>query len=184
MDASQSPDSTDSLLLPTVEIETAPQPRFAVIWLHGLGADGHDFEPIVDEFDRDRLPAIRFVFPHAPMRPVTINGGYVMRAWYDIAPQDSSPRREDAQGVRASAQQLEALIARENARGIADDTSCSPVSRRAARLHSMPDCGTRSGLQAFLRYRPACRWQTHWLQRRTRPTGMCRSSWRTGATTA
>lgn len=108
-------------LLPAVEIETGAQPQCAVIWLHGLGADGHDFEPIVDELDLDPLPAIRFVFPHAPTRPVTINGGYVMRAWYDIVSPDFSQRREDEKGVRESAQQLEALIAREKARGIADD---------------------------------------------------------------
>ena len=107
-------------LLPTIEIETGDQPACAVIWLHGLGADGHDFEPIVDELDLDDLPAIRFVFPHAPMRPVTINGGYVMRAWYDIVSPDFSQRREDAQGVNESAVQIEALIARENARGIPD----------------------------------------------------------------
>jgi len=108
-------------LLPTVEIETGAHPACAVIWLHGLGADGHDFEPIVDELDLDALPAIRFVFPHAPTRPVTINGGYVMRAWYDIVSPDFSQRREDASGVRESARQIEALIARENARGIPDE---------------------------------------------------------------
>jgi phospholipase/carboxylesterase len=86
-------------LLPTIEIETGDQPECAVIWLHGLGADGHDFEPIVDALDFTGLPAIRFVFPHAPMRPVTINGGYVMRAWYDIVSPDFSQRREDAKGV-------------------------------------------------------------------------------------
>lgn len=109
-----------SPLLPAVEIETGPQPEYAVIWLHGLGADGHDFEPIVAELDLDRLPAIRFVFPHAPTRPVTINAGYVMPAWYDIVSQDFSQTREDEQGVRVSARQIEALMARENARGIAD----------------------------------------------------------------
>ncbi|BAL22498.1 alpha/beta hydrolase [Azoarcus sp. KH32C] len=107
-------------VLPTVEVETGPEPTHAVIWLHGLGADGHDFEPLVEQFDPDRLPPTRFVFPHAPMRAVTINGGYVMRAWYDIVSQDFSGRREDAQGVRESAAQLESLIARENARGIPD----------------------------------------------------------------
>ncbi|MCK6375926.1 MAG: alpha/beta hydrolase [Zoogloea sp.] len=107
-------------LLPAVEITTAPTPTYAVIWMHGLGADGHDFEPVVDEFDIDRLPPTRFVFPHAPQRPVTINGGYIMRAWYDILSQDFSGRREDARGVIESAAQVEALIARENARGIPD----------------------------------------------------------------
>jgi phospholipase/carboxylesterase len=120
MDASTSPDAPESPLLPAVEIETGREPRYSVIWLHGLGADGHDFEPIVDELDLARLPAIRFVFPHAPMRPVTINAGYVMRAWYDIVSQDFARGREDEQGVRVSARQIEALMARENARGIAD----------------------------------------------------------------
>ena len=110
---------TDTLL-PAVEIETGPSPTHAVIWMHGLGADGHDFEPVIDEFEADRLPFTRFVFPHAPSRPVTINGGYVMRAWYDIVSSDFSTRREDPVGVRESAAQIEALIARENARGIPD----------------------------------------------------------------
>ena len=101
--------------LEALEIETGDAPRSSVIWLHGLGADGHDFEPIVGELD---LPAdpVRFVFPHAPMQPVTINGGMVMRAWYDIVSSDLA-RREDAGGVRASQALLEALIARERARG-------------------------------------------------------------------
>jgi phospholipase/carboxylesterase len=107
-------------LLPAVEIETGPQPTHAVIWLHGLGADGHDFEPIVGEFDRARLPPTRFVFPHAPMRPVTVNAGYVMRAWYDIVSLDFEDSREDPAGVRESANQVEALVAREHRRGIPD----------------------------------------------------------------
>lgn len=110
----------DEVLLQTVERQTGESPKCAVIWLHGLGADGHDFEPIVDEFDFDQLPALRFVFPHAPMRAVTINGGFVMRAWYDIVSPDFAPGREEAEGVRQSARQVEALIARENARGIPD----------------------------------------------------------------
>ncbi len=104
--------------LDAVEIETGPKPARAVIWLHGLGADGHDFEPVVDLFDADRLPATRFVFPHAPMRPVTINAGYVMRAWYDVLEIDFGSRREDEQGIADSARLVEALIARENERGI------------------------------------------------------------------
>jgi phospholipase/carboxylesterase len=90
----------------------------SVIWLHGLGADGHDFEPIVPEL---RLPAdlpLRFVFPHAPVRPVTINGGMAMRAWYDIVSFDSTGRA-DAAGVRESTTMVEALIRRETERGIA-----------------------------------------------------------------
>lgn len=119
--------SADSPLLPTVELESGAHPRHAIIWLHGLGADGNDFVPIVEAMFSDPaagaagLPPIRFVFPHAPVRPVTINGGYEMRAWYDIVAQDFSQRREDPAGVRQSARQIEALIARENARGVADE---------------------------------------------------------------
>jgi phospholipase/carboxylesterase len=104
-------------LLETVEIETAPAPSASILWLHGLGADGHDFAPIVPEL---RLPfAVRFVFPHAPMRAVTVNNGAVMRAWYDVRG-IGGERREDAEGVRASQAQVEALIAREQSRGIPD----------------------------------------------------------------
>ena len=101
--------------LETIEIETAPDPRASVIWMHGLGADGNDFAPLADEIE---LPiGVRYIFPHAPMMPVTINGGYVMRAWYDIS--DTAIRREDEAGVRASQRSVEALLAREKSRGIA-----------------------------------------------------------------
>ncbi|MDS4014222.1 MAG: dienelactone hydrolase family protein [Candidatus Accumulibacter sp.] len=115
---SATPSAPAASLLPTVEHSTGETPHFSVIWLHGLGADGHDFEPIVEEFDLDRLPPIRFIFPHAPMRAVTINGGYVMRAWYDVVSPDFAPGREEAEGVRQSTAQIEALLARENERGI------------------------------------------------------------------
>jgi len=104
-------------MLETVEIETAPNPSTTVLWLHGLGADGHDFEPIVPELDLPDALAVRFVFPHAPMQPVTINGGAVMRAWYDVYALEGE-RREDADGVRASQAKVEELIACENARGV------------------------------------------------------------------
>ncbi|MBI3370183.1 MAG: alpha/beta fold hydrolase [Betaproteobacteria bacterium] len=100
----------------TIELETGAQPDAAVIWLHGLGADGHDFEPIVDELALPERLAIRFVFPHAPVRPVTINMGASMRAWYDIVALDG--RQEDAAGIRASQQRLDGLIGREGARGV------------------------------------------------------------------
>ena len=100
-----------------LEVETAPGPEACVIWLHGLGADGYDFEPIVPVLDLPERPGVRFVFPHAPRQPVTINGGMVMRAWYDVYALEGE-RREDAAGVRASQARLEALIAREKARGI------------------------------------------------------------------
>ena len=103
-------------MLESIELETAPNPTASVIWLHGLGADGNDFAPIVPELELPDI-AIRFVFPHAPMQPVTINGGMVMRAWYDIS--DNAIRREDESGVRASQVELEKLIARERSRGVA-----------------------------------------------------------------
>ncbi len=105
------------LLLETVEIATGDHPEAAVIWMHGLGADGNDFVPIVRELDLSDCPAIRFVFPHAETMPVTINNGYVMRAWYDILGMDLV-RREDEVGLRKSQQQIEQLIAREIERGI------------------------------------------------------------------
>jgi phospholipase/carboxylesterase len=104
-------------MLETIQIETAPNPTAAVIWLHGLGADGNDFVPIVRELDLSGCPAIRFVFPHAPTMPVTINNGYVMRAWYDILGADLA-RREDEAGLRKSQALVEELIAQEKARGI------------------------------------------------------------------
>jgi len=105
-------------LLDALEIETAPNPDAAVVWMHGLGADGHDFEPIVPELGLPARPGIRFVFPHAPLRPVTINQGHVMRAWYDVRAL-AGVRREDEAGVRQSARQIEALVERERQRGIA-----------------------------------------------------------------
>jgi phospholipase/carboxylesterase len=100
-----------------IEIETGPRPEATVIWLHGLGADGHDFEPIVPEL---RLPkAVRFVFPHAPVRPVTINNGMRMRAWYDILQFGGGP--EDEQGIRASQALLENLITAQKKKGIQAD---------------------------------------------------------------
>lgn len=110
--------------LPAIELESGSQPSHSIIWLHGLGADGEDFVPVAEELE---LPvAVRYVFPHAPMRPVTINGGYVMRAWYDIligAPSAeiaaSIGKHEDAAGIRASQAEIEKLIAQERQRGIA-----------------------------------------------------------------
>lgn len=96
-----------------VEVCTGDQPKLCVVWLHGLGADGHDFEPIVDELE---LPfAVRFIFPHAPVRPVTVNGGLPMRAWYDIFNLVGDP--EDAAGIRASAAVVTELLDSERARG-------------------------------------------------------------------
>ena len=104
-------------MLELVELQTTAAPERAVIWLHGLGADGYDFVPAVKELESLGAPPARYVFPHAPMMPVTINNGFVMRAWYDIRTADLA-HREDEQTIRASQEAVEALIAREVQRGI------------------------------------------------------------------
>lgn len=101
----------------TVEVGGGEKPDGTVIWLHGLGADGHDFEPIVAELDLDKQADLRFVFPHAPVRPVTINGGIPMRAWYDVMSLDRSGPQDEA-GIRDSAETLKQLIEREHDRGV------------------------------------------------------------------
>ncbi len=99
-----------------IALDTGKHPGHSIIWLHGLGADGQDFVPVAGEL---ALPAaVRYIFPHAPQRPVTINGGYMMRAWYDIATQDIGARQDEA-GIRASQAEIEKLIAQEEERGIA-----------------------------------------------------------------
>ncbi len=103
--------------LETIVVEPAAPANAAVIWMHGLGADGHDFEPVVPEFDLRPPLSVRFIFPHAPFRPITINGGHVMRGWYDIT-ELSSLQQEDATGVQASARAIEALIAQQIESGI------------------------------------------------------------------
>jgi phospholipase/carboxylesterase len=105
-------------LLETLERETGPDPQWTVLWLHGLGADGHDFAPIVPELVGADWPAVRFVFPHAPVRPVTINNGMRMRAWYDIRDFANLANRADRDGVQESIAQVEALIGREGERGV------------------------------------------------------------------
>jgi phospholipase/carboxylesterase len=108
--------------LEVIELETAPNPSASIIVLHGLGADGNDFVSIAQELDLRAIGAVRFVFPHGPTRPVTINGGYVMRAWYDIFGSELGPggvKREDEAGLRASQVLVDRLIASERARGVA-----------------------------------------------------------------
>jgi phospholipase/carboxylesterase len=102
-------------VLPSLEIDAQGEPAGSIIWMHGLGASGHDFEPIVPLLD---LPSVRFVFPHAPARGVTINGGLIMPAWYDILALGTAAGGEDADDVRESAAMIEALIVREGARGV------------------------------------------------------------------
>ena len=106
------------MTLEVIEVETAPNPTASVIILHGLGADGNDFVPFAQQLDLRSVGAVRFIFPHSPTRPVTINGGYVMPAWYDILGTDIA-RREDEAGLRASRVLVDAVIANERARGIA-----------------------------------------------------------------
>ena len=101
----------------SLEVATGDNPTASVIWLHGLGADGNDFVPVVDELGLPQQLAVRFIFPHAPMQPVTINSGFIMRAWYDVFNQDMS-FREDEAGVRRSQQEIEKLITIEKDRGI------------------------------------------------------------------
>jgi phospholipase/carboxylesterase len=111
-------------VLPNITLDTGSNPQHSIIWLHGLGADGEDFVPIAEEME---LPvAVRYIFPHAPMRPVTINGGYVMRAWYDILSAAASAelsasigRNEDVEGIRESQAEVEKIIAQEKQRGVA-----------------------------------------------------------------
>jgi phospholipase/carboxylesterase len=103
--------------LETVTVETGPNPTFTIIWMHGLGADGHDFEPLVPELLQQGMPALRFVFPHAPVRPVTINNGYEMRAWYDIVGIDRRSA-EDFKGIGETVDSIGGLVHREHARGI------------------------------------------------------------------
>ena len=109
--------SSGQAALDAVENISGDEPTAAVVWLHGLGADGHDFEPLVPWLDWPGAPSIRYVFPHAPVRPVTVNGGMQMRAWYDIRGINID-RDQDEQGIDASVAQAEALVTRERQRGI------------------------------------------------------------------
>lgn len=105
-------------LLDCIEITTAEQCDYAVIWLHGLGASGHDFEPIVPELQLLQRPGVRFLFPHAPVRPISVNGGAAMRAWYDISSIDFEEREQDAEGIGDSATAIGDLIDNQIEQGI------------------------------------------------------------------
>ena len=116
--------------LHTIDIQTGEQPRATIVIMHGLGADASDFEPFVNEIDLAAVGPVRWVFPNAPRLPVTLNGGFVMPAWYDIHPDRS---REDEAGLRRAQASIDALLAREIARGASRPiASCSAASRRAA----------------------------------------------------
>ena len=134
-------------LLRCVEIEPSAQATASVIWLHGLGASGHDFEPIVPELQLPAELPVRFIFPHAPQIPVTVNGGMVMPAWYDILAMDID-RKVDEAGVLASADAVDALIEREIARGIPSEriiiagfSQGGAVAYQAALRHPQPLAG-------------------------------------------
>ena len=131
-------------LLETIELQTGDHPSASIIWMHGLGADGNDFVPIVNELDLDGVCAIRFIFPHAPMQPVTINNGYVMRAWYDVTFGDleGKSKRADEKGLRASQAAVYRLVEREIERG-------TPAARIVLAGFSQ---GGAMALQAGLRY--------------------------------
>jgi phospholipase/carboxylesterase len=152
--------------LETIEMLSTERPGASLIVLHGLGADGHDFVPIAQELDLGAVGGARFVFPHAPMRPVTMNGGFVMRAWYDIAGTPQA-RREDEAGLRASLALIDGLIERERGRGV-------PASRIVLMGFSQGCALQRYG---------TCRWPSVPLQSAAPPMPKCRSSWRTAATT-
>jgi phospholipase/carboxylesterase len=147
-------------LLSVIEMETAQNPQFSVIWLHGLGADGSDFVPIVPELALDAACGVRFIFPDAPLIPVTCNGGYVMRAWYDIVSLDSSSRQIDEAGIVGSRQAIRALMARENQRGtpsrklfIAGFSQGGAIAYSSALTH--PE--TLAGVIALSTYIPSAR---------------------------
>jgi phospholipase/carboxylesterase len=146
-----------ALALPeTVEIETGSEPAGSVIWLHGLGADGHDFGPIVPELGLDDELSLRFVFPHAPVRPVTINGGVSMRAWYDITTLDRDGPQDEA-GIRESSAMLEGLIVREQERGVPGDRIVLAGFSQGGAIaaHAALRCRNRlAGLMALSTYLP------------------------------
>jgi phospholipase/carboxylesterase len=145
-------------LLPAIEFDTGPDPNYCVIWLHGLGADGNDFAPIVPALKLPARPTIRFIFPHAPQMPVTVNGGMVMPAWYDIVEMQIE-RRVDVDGLLASAASINAFVDREIGRGLKEEniviagfSQGGAVAYHVALNRSSPLCG----LLAMSTYCAAC----------------------------
>lgn len=148
---------------PPIEIETGPNPQWSVIWMHGLGADGSDFAPIVPELGLPEGVAVRFVFPHAPFRPVTCNGGYVMRAWYDIVSLAPGARQIDEAGLLESRAFVRQLIEREAARGVPSEriilagfSQGGAVAYLSALTHPTP----LAGVIALSTYIPSARLMT------------------------
>ncbi len=159
----QTPFTADT---PPIEIETGPNPQWSIIWMHGLGADGSDFAPIVPELGLPKSQAVRFVFPHAPFRPVTCNGGYVMRAWYDIISLAPDARRVDEAGLLESRAFVRQLIDREAARGIPSErvilagfSQGGAIAYLSALTHPAP----LAGIIALSTYLPSARLVTDGL---------------------
>ncbi len=159
----QTPFTADT---PPIEIETGPNPQWSIIWMHGLGADGSDFAPIVPELGLPKSQAVRFVFPHAPFRPVTCNGGYVMRAWYDIISLAPDARRIDEAGLLESRAFVRQLIDREAARGIPSErvilagfSQGGAIAYLSALTHPAP----LAGVIALSTYLPSARLVTDGL---------------------
>ncbi len=142
-----------SELLPAIQIETGPHSDASVIWLHGLGDDGNGWSQVVASLGLPRGKAVRFIFPHAPVMPVTINNGMTMRAWYDIREANFNSRA-DLAGVRRSQAQIEALIANEVKRGVPSRRIVLAGFSQGERLRCTQVCGTPSGLPASSRCRP------------------------------
>lgn len=156
-----------------IEIETGEQPTLSVIWMHGLGADGSDFVPIVPELNLPPALAVRFIFPHAPMMPVTCNNGYVMRAWFDIVSMAGGRRDVDEASVLAAVELVRGLIRRENARGIpsrrivlAGFSQGGAMSYTVGLTHPEP----LAGLMVLSGYIPLPRWVESHAQPANRPT--------------
>ena len=147
-------------LLPAIEVETTGNPQFSVIWLHGLGADGSDFVPVVPELGLGDEFGVRFIFPHAPAIPVTCNGGYVMPAWYDIISLETDSREIDEAGILVSRDAVRALIAREMQRGIPESRIfLAGFSQGGAVAYTtaLTNPGKLGGLIALSTYIPAPR---------------------------
>lgn len=176
--------SISSDLLPAIEVETGKNPTHTILWLHGLGAAGDDFVPIVNELALPASTRVRFLFPHAPMREVSINRGMLMRAWYDFDMIDPAVGlHENLASLRESQRAIEALIVREEQRGIPPGRLFSQVFPRAAPWRSRRGCATVKSWQVSWRCPHTCRRRKRSRRKRTTPIVRRQFSWRTGTAT-
>ena len=166
-----------SLDTSNIEIETPTSPTASMIVLHGLGADGNDFVPVAQELDLSAVGPVRFIFPHAPTMPVTVNGGYVMRAWYDILGTDLL-RKEDEAGLRRSQAMVEALIAKERVRGIPSTRIVLAGFSQGCALTLMTGLRCAERLAGLVGLSGYCRSPTRSPASAPRRMPTCRSSWR------